>query len=106
MNHLAASFEDHALVDAQTRRENITSEDRGPMNFDPMLGAHGTVNLTADDHGSGFDLSLYSSALTYDQCIGGKNLAAKSAANSNRTLEAEFPFEFAAMIDHPGYSGV
>ena len=98
MSHLAAAFENHAVIDAQTWGKNVASENGRAMNFHAVLSANGTVHFTANNHDSGFDLPVHSGAFADYKGIGGKDLASKAAANADSPLKAKLSFEFATVI--------
>jgi hypothetical protein len=100
MRHLAAAFENDALIYAQARRENIAAKNRWTMNFDPVLGANTAIDLSTDDHDARINLSMNARALADNQGIWGVNIAAKGSTDSHRSLEAKFALEFTAMVDH------
>jgi hypothetical protein len=98
VSHLAAAFENHAVIDAEAWGKNVASENGWTMNLYAVFGANGTVHFTANDHDSGFDLPVHSGAFADYQGIGGKNLASKAAANADSPLKAKLSFEFATVI--------
>jgi hypothetical protein len=106
VRHLAATFEDHSLVHAEARSENISSEDRWAVNFNSVLSPNVTGYLAADDYRTGIDLAVDTSPFTNDESVWGINLPAESAADPDRALKAKLSLEFAPMVDHSGDLGI
>lgn len=102
MRHLASSLKDDSVVDAQAGRKNVSAENRGPMNFDPVPCLDASIDFTADNDDARFDLSRNPGAFSDNQCIRRIDLAAKDAANADGSLKAELPFELASSLNHPG----
>lgn len=100
MRHLAAAFEDHAFVNAETGGKNIATKDGGPVDFHAVLGSDGSGDFTANDYGARVNGSVDARALSNNQSVRRVDFAAKHSADSDRPLKAQLSFEFTAVLDH------
>ena len=103
MNHLAAAFEDDSVIDSKARCVNITFEDGWSMDFHPVFGSNGSVNVAADDHRARFNLAVDSGRFAHDECIRREDVPSKRSADADRSLKAEFSLEFTAVLNDGSY---
>lgn len=106
MGHLAASFEDHSLVDAQAWREDVAPEDGWVMNFHTVFGANTSVDFPADDDSAGFNLTMDPGPFTDNKGVRSINFATKRPADADGSLKAELSFKLTAVIDHACYGSM
>lgn len=102
MHHFAAALEDHAIIDTQAGRKNITPEDGRLVDLHTVLGTHAAADFAADNDSSGIDLALNSRPLADNQGVWRVDLASEGAADSNSPLKTQLPLEFAALIEDSG----
>src|SRR5215468_7562103 len=83
LSHLAASFEDCALLDHQRRRLNVSSQLCRPSQLDPIGSDNVTVNDAMDRGDTNFDICVHLTASADNQGpVGRRDAAGKTAIDA------------------------
>src|SRR5678815_1321892 len=99
-SHLAVAFEEHTLVDDQTRGRDVAFDMRAALELDLVGGGDVTDELAADDGVLHLDLRLDHTRLADNKSIRRADRPLELAVDANRSLKLDVAFDFAALAEH------
>src|SRR5262249_41045514 len=102
LGHLAVALEEHAFLDHDHGRLDVTEDARSAPQLYTLGRQHVAHDLAADDDHARPDAGVDDALLTHDQRVLGVDLAAEAAVQHDGPFEGVLPLDLGTFVDEGG----